>query len=98
MSIGALARVLAICTLLALLHSPGAAVAQKTPSPCDWKATQATADSWDLSGRLGSTREAFEERFGQPKAGNKSESFPEYEIPGCGTVMASWSTEGFSCH
>jgi hypothetical protein len=91
--------------LVALLVALGGAadvIAQTSvkPSPCDWQtsveepADQTIQDPNALSGKLGSTRQAFESMYGLPTE-DSSESFPTYEIDGCDEVAASYSPEGF---
>lgn len=93
MSLGPVARVMAVVALLMTLRAPSSVVAQSSPSPCDWTAEQPVTDPWDLTGRLGSTREAFEAKYGMPldQIGPTT-----YEVPGCGTIFVSWSPDGYA--
>lgn len=93
MPLGPVARLVAVFALLMMLRAPSSVVAQSSPSPCDWKAQQPVADSWDLTGRLGLNREAFEAKYGSPldRIGPTI-----YEVPGCGTIYVSWSLDGYA--
>lgn len=95
MSLRAIARLLAVGSLIAVLHGPTATLAQDSPSPCNWKGELPFAEVWDLTGRLGSTREAFEAKYGTPKTDGTSQLFPEYNIPGCGPVLVTWSPDNY---
>lgn len=86
--------------LVGAVGLPSSAVTQPaaSTSPCNWKtasANNSTVQKTDLAGRLGSTRDQFEGRYGQPIPGTDPRLGPEYKIDGCGEVHPTFDPNGY---